>query len=161
MRNVRQFLSGMKNYLVGISPESADLKKEIKKQTELLSDCEFLNIDAILEEILGDLVISPLHQHICSLIEIHVSKNEQLKLHLNAQHNAYTSCTVKSSISSSNNSSSGHSFSSHQDLDRQEAIDKLRRIYVTMEESVSPIKKLDKWNEFVCQVKSVIYTVLF
>lgn len=54
MRNVRQFFSGMKNYLVGISnSESEELRKEIKKQTETLSHSEFLNIDSILEGILS------------------------------------------------------------------------------------------------------------
>jgi len=145
MRNIRQFISGMKNYLVGVNAESNDLRKEIKKQTETLSDCEFLNIDAILEEVLVDLVISPLHGHIRGLIDGHNAKQgDSLKI-------IPTPSTVVVGINKSNYPST--------DV-QQEVGEKLRNIYLGFEDSVSPMKKLDRWNEFVCQVKhSVLITM--
>ena len=135
MGNIRQFISGMKNYLVGVSPEISQLKNEIKKQTELLSDCEFLNIDAILEEVLVDLVISPLNMHIRGLLQIHHAKtNEPLKL--------TPTCLL-----------SNYPFASTHETQKQECYEKLKQLILSLEESVSPIRKLDKWNEFVCQVR--------
>lgn len=136
MRNVRQFISGMKNFLVGVSPETSDLRSEIKKQTELLNDSEFLNIDSILEEVFVDLVIAPLHLHIRGLIESYISKNQE-PLVFNDQGNLdFTYFTL--------------------DQQSKAAFEKLKTIYAGFEDSVSPIKKLDKWNEFVCQVETKI-----
>jgi predicted transcriptional regulator len=127
MRNVRQFISGMKNYLVGINVESEQLRKEIRAQTETLSNSEFLNIDAILEDVLVELVICPLHLHIRALIESYNANGEPLQLNNNA-----------SDSTTSNNG--------------QVTFAKLKSIYEGFEESLSPMTKLDRWNEFVCQV---------
>jgi hypothetical protein len=138
MRNVRQFISGMKNYLVGVNAESNDLRKEIKKQTENLSDCEFLNIDAILEEVLVDLVISPLHGHIRGLIDGHNSKKgDSLKI---------SKSSLPTIVGGTTNDYNA------QDIQQHDVVEKLRSVYLGFEDSVSPMKKLDKWNEFVCQV---------
>lgn len=75
MRNIRQFISGMKNYLVGVNGETEELRNEIKKQAETLSKNEFLNIDFILEDLLVELVVSPLNLHIRGLIEAYNAKN--------------------------------------------------------------------------------------
>lgn len=128
MRNVRQFIFGMKNYLVNANSESEELRKEIKKQTETLSDSEFLNIDAILEDVLVDAVISPLHLHIRGLIEAYNTKNE-VPLQLPSE------------------SDIAQFERAHQNTHT-----KLKNIYSGLEDSISPMKKLDKWNEFVCQV---------
>ncbi|XP_035706244.1 protein sprint isoform X2 [Folsomia candida] len=132
MRNVRQFFSGMKNYLVGISnSESEELRKEIKKQTETLSHSEFLNIDSILEDCLVDLVISPLNLHIRGLIEAYNAKNGE-PLHLPSTPDI-----------------------AQFDKEHQIIYAKLRIIYSGFEDSISPLEKLDKWNEFVCQVQEL------
>jgi hypothetical protein len=139
MRNTRQFISGMKNYLVGVSVESQELRLEIKRQTELLSDCEFLNIDAILEEVLVDMVISPLNTHILGLLQTTcVGKEDSLKLGKRDGGENFSTMSTSSG--------------STQEREKDET-EKLRKIYFGFEESVSPIKKLDKWNEFVCEVR--------
>lgn len=124
LRNIRQFLNGMKNYLVGVSPESDLINKEIKKQSGKLGPCEFLNVDLILEEILVDLVIQPLYSHIMSLLR---SENQKSAANIHA----------------SNDRSASSKFS---------------RIYESFEESISPITKLEKWNEFVCEVTFQSFT---
>ncbi|CAL8110516.1 unnamed protein product [Orchesella dallaii] len=135
MRNVRQFISGMKNFLVGVSPETTDLRAEIKKQTEMLNDSEFLNIDSILEEILVDLVIAPLTLHIRGLIDSFIVKTQE-PLTLNNQTNTdFKYFTL--------------------DQQSKAGFEKLKGIYSGFEDSVSPIKKLDKWNEYVCQVQDM------
>ncbi len=129
MRNVRQFISGMKNYLVGANSESEELRKEIKKQTETLNQNEYLNIDKILEEnVLVDLVISPLHLHLMSLIQNYHTKNGD-PLYLPS-----TPDITKF------------------EREHQNSHAKLKTIYLEFEDLISPMKKLDKWNEFVCQV---------
>jgi hypothetical protein len=69
MKNIRQFMNGMKNYLTGTtSKETEELRLEIKKQTELLDEFEFLNIDSILEQVLIDLILNPLYNYILCLL---------------------------------------------------------------------------------------------
>lgn len=132
MRNVRQFISGMKNFLVGVSSETTDLRAEIKRQTELLNDSEFLNIDSILEEVFVDLVIAPLHLHIRGLIDLYITKNQEPLIFNNPGNTDFKYFTL--------------------DQQSKGSFEKLKIIYAGFEDSVSPIKKLDKWNEFVCQV---------
>ena len=85
MRNTRQFMNGMKNYLTGTtSGETEKLRQEIKKQTELLDESEFLNIDSILEEVLIDLILSPLYAYIMDLLN---STNTDLTLATRDQKN--------------------------------------------------------------------------
>ncbi|CAG7727052.1 unnamed protein product [Allacma fusca] len=89
MKNIRQFMNGMKNYLTGTtSKETEELRQEIKKQTELLDEFEFLNIDSILEQVLIDLILHPLYNYIlcllndtnpCLVMNNHDSFNPELK----------------------------------------------------------------------------------
>jgi len=82
-----------------------------------------------------DLVISPLNLHIRGLLQVHHEKmSEPLKLNVNG---------VPFPFNSASN-----------DLIKQDSCDKLRKIISGFEDYVSPIKKLDKWNEFVCEVSS-------
>ncbi|ODN02424.1 Protein sprint [Orchesella cincta] len=135
MRNVRQFISGMKNFLVGVSPETTDLRAEIKKQTEMLNDSEFLNIDSILEEVLGDLVIAPLNLHIRGLIDSYIVKTQEPLTLKNQGATEFKYFTL--------------------DSQSKAGFEKLKNIYSGFEDSVSPIRKLDKWNEYVCQVQDM------
>lgn len=55
IRNVRQFLNGMKNYLV--KHGEGELHDLIEKERTRLNANEFLNIDAILEAVLHKIVL--------------------------------------------------------------------------------------------------------
>jgi hypothetical protein len=65
MRNMRQFMSGMKNYLVNGEPE---FERKVEKERLTLRSNEFLNLDAILEEVMMQLVVTPLREHIYGLL---------------------------------------------------------------------------------------------
>ncbi|XP_041981717.1 protein sprint isoform X3 [Aricia agestis] len=58
MRNMRQFMSGMKNYLV--KHGEREFEKEVEKERLKLKPTEFLNLDAILEGVMHRLVVRPL-----------------------------------------------------------------------------------------------------
>jgi len=65
MRNIRQFINGMKNYLV--KHGEADFHQVVHQERDKLSCTEFLNLDAILEGALEELLVAPLHDHISRL----------------------------------------------------------------------------------------------
>ncbi|XP_037302542.1 uncharacterized protein LOC119192908 isoform X2 [Manduca sexta] len=58
MRNMRQFMSGMKNYLV--KHGEREFEKEVEKERLKLKPTEFLNLDAILEGVMHRVVVVPL-----------------------------------------------------------------------------------------------------
>lgn len=58
IRRVRQFLNGMKNYLVKNGEE--DLHQIIARESEKLNSSEFLNIDAIFEAVLNKILLGKL-----------------------------------------------------------------------------------------------------
>lgn len=65
MRNMRQFMSGMKNYLVKLG--EADFHREVQRARSQLKSDEFLNLDTILEGVMHRLVVLPLREHLYSL----------------------------------------------------------------------------------------------
>ncbi|KAJ9575552.1 hypothetical protein L9F63_007593, partial [Diploptera punctata] len=65
MRNMRQFMSGMKNYLV--KHGEREFEKEVEKERMKLKSTEFLNLDAILESVMHKLVVRPLKEHLYHL----------------------------------------------------------------------------------------------
>lgn len=65
MRNIRQFMSGMKNYLV--KHGEREFEKEVEKERLKLKANEFLNLDAILEGVMMCLVVRPLREHVYRL----------------------------------------------------------------------------------------------
>ncbi|PNF41657.1 hypothetical protein B7P43_G07620 [Cryptotermes secundus] len=65
MRNMRQFMSGMKNYLV--KHGEREFEKEVEKERVKLKSTEFLNLDAILESVMHKLVVRPLKEHLYQL----------------------------------------------------------------------------------------------
>ncbi|XP_038116527.1 protein sprint [Culex quinquefasciatus] len=65
MRNMRQFMSGMKNYLV--KHGEGEFANEVQKARSQLKSDEFLNLDSILEEVMHRLVILPLREHLYGL----------------------------------------------------------------------------------------------
>nr|XP_049700390.1 protein sprint isoform X7 [Helicoverpa armigera] len=66
MRNMRQFMSGMKNYLV--KHGEREFEKEVEKERLKLKPTEFLNLDAILEGVMHRLVVRPLRARLYSLL---------------------------------------------------------------------------------------------
>ncbi|XP_014208187.1 protein sprint [Copidosoma floridanum] len=65
MRNMRQFMSGMKNYLV--KHGEREFEKEVEKERLKLKANEFLNLDHILEDVMMHLVVRPLREHVYRL----------------------------------------------------------------------------------------------
>lgn len=78
MRNIRQFMNGMKNYLV--KHGEGQFKKIVQEERNKLKPDEFLNIDAILEEVLHKLVIKPLKNYLYQLFVNEYNKNGSLNL---------------------------------------------------------------------------------
>lgn len=85
MRNMRQFMSGMKNYLVKHGERG--FEKEVEKERLKLRPNEFLNLDAILEDVMMGLVVRPLREHVCQLfIDHYVATGALQTLAENIQH---------------------------------------------------------------------------
>uniref|UniRef100_T1JA31 VPS9 domain-containing protein n=1 Tax=Strigamia maritima TaxID=126957 RepID=T1JA31_STRMM len=78
MRNVRQFMSGIKNYLV--KHGEGQFEMVVQMERSKLKANEFLNLDAILEGVLHKIVIKPLKKHIYQLFVNEYTKNGDLKL---------------------------------------------------------------------------------
>lgn len=78
MRNMRQFMSGMKNYLVKHGEKG--FYKEIERERSKLKPTEFLNLDAILEGVMHKLVVKPLKGHLQKLFLDHYTKTGAIRL---------------------------------------------------------------------------------
>lgn len=78
MRNMRQFMSGMKNYLVKHGEKG--FYKEIERERSKLKSTEFLNLDAILEGVMHKLVVKPLKAHLQKLFLDHYTKTGAIRL---------------------------------------------------------------------------------
>ncbi|XP_011301200.1 protein sprint isoform X2 [Fopius arisanus] len=77
MRNIRQFMSGMKNYLV--KHGEREFEREVEKERLKLKPNEFLNLDAILEGVMMRLVVRPLREHVYKLFVDHYGATGSLK----------------------------------------------------------------------------------
>ncbi|XP_076395547.1 src homology 2 domain-containing protein sprint isoform X2 [Megachile rotundata] len=77
MRNMRQFMSGMKNYLV--KHGEREFEKEVEKERLKLKPNEFLNLDAILEGVMMGLVVRPLREHVYRLFVDHYAATGSLQ----------------------------------------------------------------------------------
>ncbi|CAK9827769.1 Protein sprint [Anthophora retusa] len=77
MRNMRQFMSGMKNYLV--KHGEREFEKEVEKERLKLKANEFLNLDAILEGVMMGLVVRPLREHVYRLFIEHYATTGSLQ----------------------------------------------------------------------------------
>merc|ERR1719481_659103 len=74
MRNIRQFITGIKNYLVRTGEE--DLYKMIEKKREELKPNSFIDIDSILEDALQEVIFKPLHEKVLQLLKATVKSSE-------------------------------------------------------------------------------------
>ena len=77
VRNVRQFLNGIKNYLV--KHGEGELHGMIEMESGNLASNEFLNIDAILEAVLHKILLVPVKNHLYHLMIKEHSKNGSLQ----------------------------------------------------------------------------------
>lgn len=78
MRNMRQFMSGMKNYLV--KHGEGDFHDEVQRARSRLKADEFLNLDQILEGVMHRLVVLPLRKHLYDLLVEHSKQTGQIQL---------------------------------------------------------------------------------
>lgn len=78
MRNMRQFMSGMKNYLV--KHGEREFEKEVERERGKLRANEFLNLDAILEGVMHKLVVRPLKEHLYRLFVDEYTANGAIQL---------------------------------------------------------------------------------
>lgn len=78
MRNMRQFMSGMKNYLV--KHGEGDFHSEVQRACGRLKSDEFLNLDTILEGVMHQLVVLPLREHLYGLFVDYYSKTNDIQL---------------------------------------------------------------------------------
>lgn len=78
MRNMRQFMSGMKNYLV--KHGEREFEKEVEKERTKLKPTEFLNLDAILESVMHKLVVRPLKEHLYHLFVEEYTRSGAIQL---------------------------------------------------------------------------------
>jgi isoleucyl-tRNA synthetase len=71
LSNIRQFMNGMKNYLVRHG--EGELHQIIKDERMKLNSDEFLNVDLILEEIMHTLILGPLTVHLREALRKHLN----------------------------------------------------------------------------------------
>ena len=85
MRNMRQFMSGMKNYLV--KHGEGDFQREVQRARSQLKSDEFLNLDSILEGVMHKLVVLPLREHLYGLfVDFYVKTGDVQNLIENIRH---------------------------------------------------------------------------
>ena len=78
MRNMRQFMSGMKNYLV--KHGEGDFQNEVLRARSQLKADEFLNLDTILEGVMHQLVVLPLKEHLYGLFVDYYTSSADIQL---------------------------------------------------------------------------------
>lgn len=81
MRNVRQFMNGMKNYLVKHGEK--DFGAEVDKARNSLKKDEFLNLDQILEGVMHQLVLLPLREYLYELFVDYYGSRGDIELIIN------------------------------------------------------------------------------
>ncbi|KAH8421465.1 hypothetical protein KR009_008556, partial [Drosophila setifemur] len=78
MRNMRQFMSGMKNYLV--KHGEGKFHAELETARARLKANEFLNLDSMLEAVMHQLVVQPLREHLYGIFVDHYQRSEDIQL---------------------------------------------------------------------------------
>lgn len=77
MRNMRQFMSGMINYLV--MHGEGDFQCEVQRERSILKHGK-LNLETILERVMHTLVVLPLREHLYGLLVSHYARTGDLQL---------------------------------------------------------------------------------
>ncbi|KAM8718463.1 hypothetical protein ACLKA7_001640 [Drosophila subpalustris] len=78
MRNMRQFMSGMKNYLV--KHGEGKFHAELESARARLKADEFLNLDTMLETVMHQLVVLPLREHLYGIFVDYYKRSEDIQL---------------------------------------------------------------------------------
>ncbi len=78
MRNMRQFMSGMKNYLV--KHGEGNFQQEVFRARSRLKADEFLNLDTILEGVMHQLVVLPLREYLYGLFVDFYTRTSDIQL---------------------------------------------------------------------------------
>ncbi|XP_017852075.1 protein sprint isoform X2 [Drosophila busckii] len=78
MRNMRQFMSGMKNYLV--KHGEGKFHAELETARARLKADEFLNLDTMLETVMHQLVVLPLREHLYGIFVDYYKRSEDIQL---------------------------------------------------------------------------------
>lgn len=154
MRNVRQFMSGLKNYL-GKHGEK-DFGRIAAAERSRLLPGEFLNMDAIIEGTLHALVLRPLRDHIYSLLQHELTANgsmQQLRFAINRLVNQLpnefgrsiplTGASSSSDQTSIGSASSAGTSSKAQRLPSERYLAKIKHCFAKLSRSFSPLKKLE------------------
>ncbi|XP_035827670.1 uncharacterized protein LOC101853809 [Aplysia californica] len=139
MRNVRQFMNGIKNYLV--KHGEGELEDLIERERSKLKVNEILNIDAILEQSLHVCVLRPVKHHLYRLFVDTYSRNGALQ---------QLSDNIKYARSRSSQEigvKPGLQLPSGQDMER------IKRQLELMQRAYSPLQKL----EHLLKATSTIY----
>ncbi|XP_064091398.1 protein sprint-like isoform X1 [Macrobrachium nipponense] len=142
-RNVRQFMSGMKNYLV--TSGEKEFEGIVKKQRSNLRATEFLNLDAILEDVLVRLVLRPLWDHINKLFVEAYTANGSIQLLATNMKYARSQPSVRLGVRPKLAPPSGN------------ALDTIRNLLTRMQRVYAPREKL----EYLLATISHIYQAMY
>ncbi|XP_062560021.1 protein sprint isoform X2 [Armigeres subalbatus] len=129
MRNMRQFMSGMKNYLV--KHGEGEFANEVQKARSQLKSDEFLNLDSILEEVMHRLVILPLREHLYGLFVDYYTQSGDIQLLVEKVKQA---CGRGPSVFGIKNNVTPPSAS---------ALRQISALFVRLQETELPLEKLD------------------
>ncbi|KAK6645386.1 hypothetical protein RUM43_001663 [Polyplax serrata] len=142
MRNMRQFMSGMKNYLV--KHGEREFEKQVEEERMKLKSTEFLNLDAILEGVMHKLVVRPLREHLYKLfVDEYVKTGAIQLLYENlsyARTKSLRDLGLKMKISPPT----------------QDALEMICHFISKLQELDSPLEKLD---HLLASVSTLIYSV--
>ncbi|XP_053399353.1 uncharacterized protein LOC128557001 isoform X3 [Mercenaria mercenaria] len=128
-RNVRQFMTGIKNYLV--KHGEGELEDLIERERNQLGRDEILNIDAIIEGSLHVCVIQPLKQNIYRLFVNEYTRNGNLKLLSSNIKYARTKTAEEIGIRKGLSAPDGPT------------LEVIKHYFTRMQKSYSPLKKLE------------------
>ncbi|XP_060570576.1 uncharacterized protein LOC132728894 isoform X3 [Ruditapes philippinarum] len=128
-RNVRQFMTGIKNYLV--KHGEGELEDLIERERNQLGRDEILNIDAIIEGSLHVCVIQPLKQNIYKLFVNEYTRNGNLKLLSSNIKYARTKTAEEIGIRKGVSPPDGPT------------LEVIKHYFTRMQKSYSPLKKLE------------------
>ncbi|KAL5008634.1 hypothetical protein ScPMuIL_014215 [Solemya velum] len=128
-RNVRQFMTGIKNYLV--KHGEGQLEDLIERERTRLGSNEILNIDSIIESALHVCVIKPLKGHIYRQFVEEYKRNGSLELLSSNIRYAQTKTPARIGIKSGVSPPNGP------------AMEDIRHLLENMQKVYSPLKKLE------------------
>ncbi|XP_049526201.1 protein sprint isoform X15 [Dermacentor silvarum] len=140
MRNIRQFMSGMKNYL--LKHGEGQFEQLVQEEQSKLKPDEFMNIDAIIEVSLHRLVIKPLRRYLYQLFVKQYTQSGALKLLSDSMKYARTKTPQELGIKS--------------DFEppRGVTLELVQHFLVKLQKAYSPLRKLENLLSAI----SVIYS---